>query len=174
MLVTLSGILTLSKLVQESNALTPMLVILSGMKILVKTASVKNALSPMLVTGRPLMVSGIVTTPLEPVYLVMVMAPLLVVKVNCACTTAGSSKSSRSGSSFTGLFHPLPPTVARTDFHFLPPPPVLKSRKPVFKSRSDPSSAPSPPSKVRAVVSAKPGSANRSSGRCLSRFSGRR
>ena len=35
--------------------------------------------SPMLVTGRPLIVSGMVTAPPEPVYPVMVIVPLLVV-----------------------------------------------------------------------------------------------
>jgi hypothetical protein len=43
----------------------------------------------MLVTGQPLVVSGIVISPSDPVYPVMVIAPLLVVKVNWACTTAG-------------------------------------------------------------------------------------
>jgi hypothetical protein len=53
----------------------------------------------MLVTGQPLVVSGMVTAPPDPVYLMMVIAPLLVVKVNCACTAAVSAKSSSSGSS---------------------------------------------------------------------------
>ena len=39
----------------------------------------ENALFPMLVTGRPLVVLGMVTAPPEPVYPVMVIVPLLVV-----------------------------------------------------------------------------------------------
>jgi hypothetical protein len=39
-----------------------------------------------------------VTGPPGPVYPVMVIAPLLVVKVNWACSTAGSANSSSSGS----------------------------------------------------------------------------
>src|SRR5664280_2201296 len=49
----------------------------------------------------------------------MVMAPLLVVKVNCACTTAGSSKSSRKGRSFTVSLQSSLPKDARTVFHIL-------------------------------------------------------
>src|SRR5437867_3619483 len=53
----------------------------------------------MILTGRPLIVLGMVTAPPEPVYPVMVIAPLLVVMVNWAFTTVGSVKSSTSGSS---------------------------------------------------------------------------
>src|ERR1035438_5765612 len=52
----------------------------------------------MLVTGKPSMVLGMITSPPGPVYRVMVIVPLLVVKVNWACTTTGSDNS-RSGSS---------------------------------------------------------------------------
>ena len=41
------------------------------------------------------------TAPLEPVYLVMVIVPPFVVKVNWACTAAGSASTSSSGSNFT-------------------------------------------------------------------------
>ena len=50
----------------------------------------EKALFAMAVTGRPLMVAGI-SPPLKVVLPVMVIAPLLVVKVNCACATAGSN-----------------------------------------------------------------------------------
>ena len=54
MLVTLLAIVTLVRLVQSSNAS-----------------------SPMLVTGRPLIVLGMVTAPPGPLYPVMVIVPLL-------------------------------------------------------------------------------------------------
>jgi hypothetical protein len=79
-----------------------MLVTLLGILMLAKLAQDAKALPPMLVTGmlRPpiFIVSGRVTAPPEPVYPVMVIAPLLVVKVNWARTAAGSAKSNRSGS----------------------------------------------------------------------------
>src|ERR1035441_8512248 len=63
----------------------------------------------MLVTARPLIVLGIITAPPGPVYPVMVIAPLLVVKVNWACTTAGSVTSDRSRSSLLNdVFIPDP------------------------------------------------------------------
>ena len=74
MLVTLVPIVTLVRLVQLENGEPPRLV-------------------PMLVTGKPLVESGMVTSPPGPVYRVMVIAPLLVVKVNWACTTAGRASS---------------------------------------------------------------------------------
>jgi hypothetical protein len=66
---------------------------------LVKLEQLMNAESAMLVTGRPLVVLGMITAPPEPVYPVMVIAPLLVEKVNWACTAAGSINSNNSGSS---------------------------------------------------------------------------
>src|ERR1017187_3308196 len=48
----------------------------------------------MTVTGNPFVAPGIVTTPLGSLYAVMVIALLLVVKVNWACTTAGNATSS--------------------------------------------------------------------------------
>src|ERR1035438_7100022 len=57
----------------------------------------------MLVTGRPLVVLGTITAPPGPVYAVMVMEPLLVVKLNWARTTVGSANSSSSGSSGSSL-----------------------------------------------------------------------
>src|ERR1017187_7007741 len=59
----------------------------------------------MQVTGSPLVVPGMVTHPPGPVYAVMVIAPLLVVKVNWACTTPGSANSS-SGSTLKRVFIP--------------------------------------------------------------------
>ena len=52
-----------------------------------------NAAFPMQVTGRSLILSGMATAPPLPVYLVMVMAPLLVATVNCAHTATGIAKS---------------------------------------------------------------------------------
>src|ERR1017187_6884950 len=76
-----------------------MLVTLLGIVTLVRLVQLKNASPPMLVTGKPLVVSGMVTAPPGPVYPVMVIAPLLVVQVNWACATAGSANSNSSGSS---------------------------------------------------------------------------
>ena len=50
-----------------------------GMVTLVRLVWDENAYCPILVTGRPLVVSGMVTSSPVPVYRVMVMAPLLVV-----------------------------------------------------------------------------------------------
>ena len=75
-----------------------MLTMLSGMLTLVRLVLLENEPSPIAVTARPLVVLGITTTPPGPVYPVMVIAPLLVVKVNWAWTTAGSIKSSSSAS----------------------------------------------------------------------------
>ena len=75
-----------------------MLVTLFGIVRLVTFVQPQNAWSPMLVTGRPFVVLGIVTAPPEPVYPVMVMVPLLVVKVYWACTTAGSANSNATDS----------------------------------------------------------------------------
>jgi hypothetical protein len=79
MLATLSGIVMLVSWEQFSNALYAMLVTLLGIVMLVSCEQPVNAKSPMQVTGNPLIAPGMVTEPPEPVYLVMVMAPLLVV-----------------------------------------------------------------------------------------------
>ena len=50
MLVTLLGIVTLVRLVQNSNASLPMLVTLLGIVTLVRLVQTSNAWSPMLVT----------------------------------------------------------------------------------------------------------------------------
>jgi hypothetical protein len=63
--------------VQWANAESAMLVTLLGMVTLVRRVHQENASYPMLVTGRPLIVLGMVTAPPEPVYPVMVIAPLL-------------------------------------------------------------------------------------------------
>ncbi len=52
---------------------------LSGIVTLIMLEHSQNAASPMSVTGRPLIVSGMVTAPPGPVYRVIVMVPLLVV-----------------------------------------------------------------------------------------------
>jgi len=62
------------------------------------------------VTGRPLVVLGMVTAPPEPVYPVIVTAPLLVVKVNWACNAAGNA--SNAAHSRQAIF-----TVAEGSFH---------------------------------------------------------
>src|ERR1035437_8395030 len=49
----------------------------------------------------------------------MVMSQLLVVKVNCACTTAGSASSNSKGSSFIVSLQSSLTNNARTDSHFL-------------------------------------------------------
>src|SRR5437867_2395472 len=79
MVVTLLPILTLVRLMQLKDERSPILVMLLGMATLVIAAFAKNAWSPILVTGRPLMVSGMVTAPPGPEYPVIVIAPLLVV-----------------------------------------------------------------------------------------------
>jgi hypothetical protein len=81
MLVTLLGIVTLVRLV-EKNAESPMPVTLSGIVTLVRLMSSMNALSPMAVTGRPVIVSGMTTTPPGPVYPVIVIAPLVTEDLN--------------------------------------------------------------------------------------------
>jgi hypothetical protein len=52
----------------------------------------------MAVTGQPLVELGMITAPPGPVYLVMVIAPLLVTNWNWACNAAGGVNSN-SGSS---------------------------------------------------------------------------
>ena len=56
-----------------------MLATLSGIVTLVRLPHEANALSPMLVTCKPLIVSGMMTSPPGPVYPVMVIVPLVVV-----------------------------------------------------------------------------------------------
>jgi hypothetical protein len=56
-----------------------MFVTLSGSLMLVRPVHHSNAEPPMLATGRPLIVLGMITAPPEPVYPVIVIAPLLVV-----------------------------------------------------------------------------------------------
>src|ERR1039458_9778147 len=90
--VTFAPIAAPVRLVQASNANCAMLVTLSGMVTLVRP-EVSNAFGPMLVTGKPLVELGITTTRLVAIYAVMVMAPLFVVRMNWACTEAGSANS---------------------------------------------------------------------------------
>ena len=54
-----------------------MLVTLLGIMMLVRKSQYANALYLMLVTGRPLIMPGMVTARPGPVYPVMVIAPLL-------------------------------------------------------------------------------------------------
>jgi hypothetical protein len=56
-----------------------MLETLVGIVTLVRLEQPENALLPMLMTGSLLIVPGMATLPPEPVYLVMVIVPLLVV-----------------------------------------------------------------------------------------------
>jgi hypothetical protein len=55
----------------------------------------ENAPMPRVVIVKPLVELGMITTAFVPAYPVMVIAPLLVVKVNWASTTAGMNKSSK-------------------------------------------------------------------------------
>src|ERR1035441_1935060 len=81
MLVTPLPIVTLLSRWQSLNAPTPTLATLLGMVMLVRPGRPENAPAPMLVTGRPVIVLGMVTAPPEPVYTVMVIVPLMVVQV---------------------------------------------------------------------------------------------
>ena len=66
----------------------------------VKVDFLENTELPMLVTVKPLVVLGIVNAPPDPVYLLILSEPsLLVVKMNWACTTTGNASKSRSDSS---------------------------------------------------------------------------
>ena len=80
MFVTPLPIETLVRVSQLANAMAPMLVTLFGMVRLVRFRfpQKKNAQFAMLVTGRPLIVSGMVTAPSQAHPLVMVIVPLLV------------------------------------------------------------------------------------------------
>jgi hypothetical protein len=77
--VTLSGRAMLVRLAQPENAPTPMHLTPSGMVTLVRLVQYLKAEDPMLATGRPLTAMGIVTAPTAPLYLVIVIVPLLVV-----------------------------------------------------------------------------------------------
>src|ERR1035437_3658663 len=75
-----------------------MLVTLLGIVTLFSQAE-KNALYPMLVTGRPLVLLGIIASlRMAPVYAVMVIAPLLVANLNWAWTAMGNVQSRSKGS----------------------------------------------------------------------------
>jgi hypothetical protein len=91
MLVTLSGMAILVRALQPLNAEFPILVTLFGIVTPVSTVLVLNALFPMLVTGNPFVVAGIITSPPDPVYPVIVIAPLLVTKVYWARTATGEA-----------------------------------------------------------------------------------
>ena len=79
MLVTLAGIVTLVRLWQLEKARSPMLMTLFGIVTLVRPVQLWNAEAAMPVTGRPSIMLGMVTTPPEPVYLVIVTSPALAV-----------------------------------------------------------------------------------------------
>src|ERR1035438_3379090 len=86
---------------QLANAVISMLIMLPGIMMLVRFVLPWNALIPTIVTGKPLVELGMVTAPPGPVYRVMVIAPLLVVNMNCACTTAGSTNSASAASAWS-------------------------------------------------------------------------
>src|SRR6185437_15508121 len=89
----LSGIVRLVRPVQPSNEVWPIFVRLEPNEMLVRASLDSNAPLPRLVTGNPLMVSGITKAPVGLfVNPVMVIVPLLVVNVNCACNVMGKSK----------------------------------------------------------------------------------
>src|ERR1035441_2154340 len=71
MKVTPFGIVMLVRLPQFQNAPAPILVTLFGIVTLVRPLP-KNAEPPMLVTSRPLIMGGMITARLGPVYPVMV------------------------------------------------------------------------------------------------------
>ena len=73
MLARLVGIPIFVRLVQKENAPCPMLVTLLGIARSTKFVWSWNAQSPMPVTGKPLMVLGMLTVLPEPVYPVIVM-----------------------------------------------------------------------------------------------------
>jgi hypothetical protein len=80
MLVTLLPIITFVRLEQPRKAESPMLVTLSGIVTLLILVMRQNADGPIMVTAIPLILSGMMTFLLEPpMYLVMVIVPLLVV-----------------------------------------------------------------------------------------------
>src|ERR1017187_4028933 len=95
MLTTLLLIMRLVKVAHSAKALLPMLVTLSGIMTLVKV-EYENADPAMLTIGKPLVIAGMTTMLFVPVYPVMGIAPLLVVNVDCACPTAGSSSTAPS------------------------------------------------------------------------------
>jgi len=64
MLVTLDGMVMLVRAIQDANAKSPMLVTLEGMVTLISPMeALENAYVPILVTGRPLIVAGMLTAP---------------------------------------------------------------------------------------------------------------
>jgi hypothetical protein len=69
----------LVRLVQNQNACVPIVVTVFGMLMPVIVTRARNEEFPMLVTGNPLMMLGMTTSPAGPVYPVMVIAPLLFV-----------------------------------------------------------------------------------------------
>jgi len=89
-------IVRLVRLSQSTNALDSILVTLSGIVTLATLMQPLNADTPMLVTGRLLIVLGMVTASAEPLYAVMVIEPLAVVYLNwpCAAGAANSRKAS--------------------------------------------------------------------------------
>jgi hypothetical protein len=79
--MTLLGIVRLVR-PERANALTPMFVTPSGIIRFVTEVAPQKAAAPMQTIGRLLIVLGIVTSPLEPLYPVTVSVPLFVVKLN--------------------------------------------------------------------------------------------
>lgn len=67
---------------QPWKAASPIFVMLLGIVTLVTLDLFRNALIPTLVTGQPFVALGIVTSLAVPVYLVIEIAPLFVMKVN--------------------------------------------------------------------------------------------
>ena len=57
----------------------------------------------MLVTGYPFVLLGMTMDPEKPAYPVMVIAPLLVMKLNCDLAASGSSQSSSNTKKWRGL-----------------------------------------------------------------------
>jgi len=80
MLVTLSGTVMLVRLLQREKAEAPMLVTLSGIMMFVRLLQEAKAPLPMLVTGLNPMVSGMTSPPVaSSLQSVIVTSPLVVV-----------------------------------------------------------------------------------------------
>jgi hypothetical protein len=111
MLATLSGIVKLVRLVHDQNTFCSMLATVLGIVTLVTFVKSPNAKYPMRVTGKPLIVAGITTSPPAPLYRVMVIVLLLVMKVNWACAVLAANRTRTPKIPMRS-----PPRITRIDF----------------------------------------------------------
>ena len=94
--VTLSGIVTLVRLLQPRKAFCPILVTLSGIAILVRLLQPENVPLAILVTGLPSMVSGMTSVPeAEVSQSVMVTSPPVVVYVRSLRSAADRGRTAK-------------------------------------------------------------------------------